>query len=156
MSNLKPGKTGDDLADISCRHAVPDDVPFLLKLREATMSAYLSGAGIELSPEQSLARVMHRFECAEIILEGEQPVGLLKLHRDEAEWEVIQLQLCPSVQGRGLGTRLVLDVIREAKLAKVSISLGVLRGNPARKLYESLGFTVTGSDNHEFVMKLIP
>lgn len=156
MANRKPGKTRDDLADISCRQAVPADVPFLLKLREATMSSYLSTAGIELSPEQSLARVMHRFECAEIVLDGEQPIGLLKVYRGKEWWEIIQIQLRPSVQGQGHGTRLMRAVIQEAKSAQAYLTLSVLRGNPVRKLYESLGFLVTGSDDYEYFMKLVP
>ena len=139
----------------SCRPAVPEDVPFLLKLRKSTMSTYLTDAGIDLSTEENHARVMYKFECAVIVLEGEQPVGLLKIHRGESVWEIVQLQICPSEQGKGLGTRLMRDVIGEAKSAKASLTLSVLRGNPARKLYESLGFVVTGSDEHEYCMKLV-
>lgn len=142
-------------ADLTCRAAIPEDVPFLLKLREATMSTYLIQSGVDLSEEEHFARVMYKFECAEIVLQGEQPVGLLKLQRGEDRWEIIQLQLCPSVQGKGIGTQLIVSVIREANTAKASLTLAVLRGNPARRLYESLGFAITGSDENEYFMSLV-
>lgn len=144
------------VAGISCRAAIPEDVPFLLKLREDTMATYLTESGIHLSAEESLARVMHLFECAEIVLDQEKPIGVLKVRRGEYNWVVVQFQLCPSVQGKGLGTRLMHDVIQQAHAANAPLTLSVLRNNPARRLYESLGFMVTGSSDHEYSMKLAP
>jgi ribosomal protein S18 acetylase RimI-like enzyme len=118
------------------------------------MSAYLVESGVLLSAENNLARVMLRFDCAEIVLEGKKSVGLLKVHRDKHLWAILQVQICPSMQGKGVGTWLIKNIIREAKSAKVSLTLSVLRNNPARRLYESLGFVVTGSNDYEYFMKL--
>jgi ribosomal protein S18 acetylase RimI-like enzyme len=120
------------------------------------MAAHLLGCGIQHTEEESIARVMHKFECAEILLEGEKPVGLLKLHRGESTWEIVQFQLCPSVQGRGYGTTLMREIVREAGLVNATIRLSVLRANPARRLYESLGFTVIGGSATEHYMQLPP
>lgn len=138
--------------NFSCRQATPDDVAFLLKLRESTMSAQMAKAGIGLSANDELARVVHKFECAEIVLEAGTPVGLIKVDRGENNWEIIQLQLCPSSQGKGVGSWLVRQVIQGAKSANASLTLSVLKDNPAKRLYQSLGFVVTGSDDHEYFM----
>jgi ribosomal protein S18 acetylase RimI-like enzyme len=138
----------------SLRTADLEDVPFLLELRKATMAAYLAQFGRDLSEEQNLSRVLYRFECAQIVLNDEKPVGLFKVHRGEGLWEIIQLQLCPSMQGRGIGSELLRRLILEAEAAKAQLQLSVLRNNPARRLYESLGFTVIGSDASEYFMRL--
>lgn len=67
---------------------------------------------------------------------------MLKLDRDETPWHLMQIQLAPSLQGRGLETQLLDEIIREARSARASIRLGVLKVNPARRLYERLGFVV--------------
>lgn len=144
---MKPAKL-----HISRRAAVPDDVPFLLRLRESTMSAQLAKAGVHHSPEDQLARVMHRFECAEIVLESGKPAGLIKVHRGENQWKIVQLQLCPSIQGKGVGSWLIRDVIQQAGEAQAALTLTVFRDNPARRLYQSLGFSITGGDEHEYFM----
>ena len=54
---------------------------------------------------------------------------------------VLQVVVRPSEQGRGLGTQLMLELahcFREAGLER--IALGVTNDNPARRLYERLGF----------------
>lgn len=140
---------------LSCRAAVPDDVPFLLELRASTITAQLVAAGIDLSTKVALDRVMHKFECAQIVLEVDRPVGLIKVHRGDRHWEIVQLQLCPSIQGKGVGTWLVQTVIQHAASAQVSLTLSVLHDNPAKRLYQSLGFAVTGSDDHEYFMELV-
>lgn len=48
-------------------------------------------------------------------------------------------------RGHGIGTELILSVIREAQTRKLeSLSLSVEAGNPARGLYERLGFRHAG------------
>lgn len=141
-------------AQIDLRPAVQEDVPFLLELRRQTMTAHLLASGIVPSAEEDLRRVLVRFDCAQVILLAGQPVGLLKVSRDGADWELIQIQLSPSLQGQGFGMQLVQSVITEARSMGVSLKLSVLKANPARRLYERLGFTVVAEQAHGFEMRL--
>lgn len=140
--------------NLSRRKATPDDIPFLLELRESTMSAQLVAAGIELSTKETLTRVMHKFECADVVLLDGKPVGVIKVSQSEKQWKIDQIQLIPSTQGKGLGTNLLKTVIEQATTAGATLTLSVLKKNPAKRLYESLGFTTTGSDDHEYFMEL--
>ena len=45
-------------------------------------------------------------------------------------------------------------VIADARKAGVDVVLSVLKANPARSLYERLGFLVEGEDSHEYFMRL--
>lgn len=124
------------------RQATPEDIPFLLDLRQRTMNGHVLASGGEVSDAHHMARLMHRFECAQILLDDGAPVGLLKVSRDPHEWVVIQVQLAPGYQGGGIGTGLLAEVIGEATRAGVDLTLSVLKANPAKALYERFGFVV--------------
>ena len=128
--------------DISLRPADESDLPFLLELRLQTMNEHYVAAGAPCSQEEHLDRVLSRFECASIILIDGAAGGLLKLDRNGKDWHLMQIQLRPELQSRGIGTKLRGEVISQARNAGASVRLGVLRVNPSRRLYERLGFLV--------------
>ena len=96
--------------------------------------------------------IMHRFDCAEIVLADGKPVGLLKLQREPGTWHLHQLQLAGDVRGQGLGRRILEQILTEADRARVPVTLSVLKANPARRLYERLGFVAVGEDAIEIHM----
>lgn len=140
---------------VSLRPAREDDVPFLLALREQTMAAHFRASGVEPTRDQHLQRVRVRFECAQIIEHESRPVGLFKAARDGLEWQLIQLQLAPEVQGRGIGEALIRRLVDEARSAGAALTLHVLHANPARRLYERLGFRIVAHGEHDYLMKLL-
>ena len=139
--------------DLTRRQAEESDVPFLLRLRRESMDRHLQASGASTSEADHLARLRYRFECAEVLLDDGNPVGLLKVSRDAKDWKVIQIQLAPSHQGQGLGAKLLRQVIAEAVAAGASLTLSVLKANPARSLYERLGFVVESESEHEYNMR---
>jgi ribosomal protein S18 acetylase RimI-like enzyme len=128
----------------------------LLELRQKTMLAHQLASGLEPSELEQKQRVAYRFECAQIIMLEGQSIGLMKLARDASEWQLIQIQLEPALQGQGIGGALLAAVIAEAKHAGVTLRLDVLRANPARRLYERLGFSRVNEGPHEYEMRLLP
>jgi len=140
-------------ADITLRPATNADVPFLLELRSKTMTAHQVASGLTPSEEERMERVQHRFDCAQIIVQSGDPAGLFKVARDGARWKLIQIQLDVSLQGRGVGSGLVSRLIAEAVAAGASLELSVLHQNPARRLYERLGFQIVGDGPHEYEMR---
>jgi hypothetical protein len=88
-------------AQISLRPTSKEDVPFLLELRQQTMNAYLIASGLNPSLEEHMQRILFRFDCAQIILLVNDPVGLLKVARDGKDWHLIQIQVWPFLQGEG-------------------------------------------------------
>ena len=135
------------------RPAQEADVPFLLQLRETAMEPHHRAAGIVQTPAEMEERVRNFYNEAQIIeIEG-QPVGLWKLHREPTLWWIIQVQLMPEYQGRGIGAVLVRDLIDEARAAGIALKLKVLKSNPALRLYERLGFVIVGEDEHGWEMR---
>lgn len=138
------------------RPATDADIPFLLALRRETMQAHLVAGGLDCSDAQHLERLMQHFDCAEVVCSPDEPVGLLKIRRAPPDWEILQFQLSPRLQGQGAGRLLLEQVIIEASGAGAGLKLGVLKANPAQRLYERLGFKIVGEDAHEYCMALRP
>ena len=124
-----------------------------MHLRRETMDAYLMAAGLCMSEADHRARLEHRYDCAEVLLLDDHPVGLLKLARGGGDWEVIQFQLLARLQGQGLGAGVLKQVIAEAVAAGAALTLSVLKANPARSLYERLGFVVESESADEYNMR---
>jgi MOSC domain-containing protein YiiM len=124
------------------RPATEEDIPFLLALRQQTMSEHLEASGLQLSEAEHLRRVLAAFDSASVLLQAGKPVGLLKVVRTGAQWELVQVQLVPELQGRGLGTVLLQSLVAEARSHGAGLRLSVLKSNPAKRLYERLGFAV--------------
>ena len=64
-----------------------------------------------------------------------------------------QLFLLPEHQCNGIGTALVREILERARHLKVPVRLRVLRVNPAKRLYERMGFFVTAEEPQRFYMQ---
>ena len=120
--------------------------------------------------EQKAAFLAHQFEAQDahyrsnygdatfdvIEVDGE-PAGRLYVHRGPREIRVVDIALTPPFRGRGLGTRVLKDVIAEAEAGGRKLSIHVEMHNPARRLYERLGFRpVAGGDGVYLLMERAP
>jgi RimJ/RimL family protein N-acetyltransferase len=56
-------------------------------------------------------------------------------------------------QRQGIGTSVIQQVLDEARRSGKPVALQVLKVNPARRLYERLGFSVTGENETLYFMK---
>lgn len=141
-------------SELTFRRATEADVEFLRELRRETMSDHLRNSGVEPSDSELTERVLARFECAEIILLGDMPIELLKVAKDGKKWNLIQIQLAPEHQSKGLGTSILRALLDDAVKSQALITLSVLRANPARHLYERLGFRVVKESAHAYEMQI--
>jgi ribosomal protein S18 acetylase RimI-like enzyme len=143
-----------DNAEITLRPADQEDMPFLLDLRQQTMNPHVFASGLTPSVDEHVQRILFRFDCAQIVQLASQAVGLVKIARDDKDWHLIQIQLKPALQGQGLGTQLVQSVIDDARNHGASLGLKVFKLNPARRLYERLGFVVIAETAYGLEMQL--
>ena len=143
-------------SSLSLRPALPDDEAFLLALRKATMTEHLDRAGEPTDADAHRARLLHRYEVAQVICIDGAPAGLLKAYRSDNGWFVEQLQIAPALQGRGIGGQVLRIVLRAAEADALPVTLHVLKGNRAKRLYERLGFETVGEDETQFHMRLAP
>lgn len=135
------------------RTAQKQDVDYLLWLRKQTMTTYLQQAGIPTTDAFHLQRIQYQFAHAQLILWEGELVGLLKLIKKEGGWEIAQFQIAPNFQGKGIGQQVLKMVLDTAKAKGVLVRLSVLKQNPARRLYEKVGFQHTHEDQHSYYLE---
>lgn len=84
----------------------------------------------------------------EIVLVDDLPVGRLLTSRGEQCRHIVDIALVPSHRGRGIGTLLVGRLLEAG-----SVTLRVATTNPARRLYERLGFTTARASDTELSLQ---
>jgi len=135
------------------RKATETDIDFLIELREKTMSEHYISSNLPATREVHMQRVLYEFDKASIIMNNE-PIGLLKISRKPDTLYIIQLQIDPTAQGKGIGRFILKELIEEAKNSQKTITLSVLKTNKAQYLYSSLGFVIIGENDHSYFMEL--
>ena len=138
-------------ADLEFRRANASDRDYLLALRKLTMVEHLERSGLFLSDEEHAARLDHKYHCSNMVLHEGQVVGTVKFEDTGPEVEIIQIQIHPDYQNRGFGRRVVEQVLD--RFRSKTITLKVLKENPALNLYVRLGFVIVGEDEFEHHMQ---
>lgn len=80
----------------------------------------------------------------QIILRGEEPIGRLYVHRSGSGVRIVDITLLPPYRGQGIGSALLGDLIAESVACAKPLSIHVEKYNPAKRLYERLGFVPVG------------
>jgi GNAT superfamily N-acetyltransferase len=75
-----------------------------------------------------------------LVLVDGAPAGRLYVHRTPIEINLVDVALLPPWRGAGIGTALVGELLDESRRTGVPVRLHVEHRNPARRLYERLGF----------------
>ena len=71
-------------------------------------------------------------------------------------WYLMQIQVSPEFQGGGIGRTVITRLIKQAEEDGLSVVLSVLKNNPAKVLYERIGFSIIGESDIEFEMMYHP
>jgi ribosomal protein S18 acetylase RimI-like enzyme len=88
---------------------------------------------------QHYAQAYAHAEFAVIERDG-RPIGRLYLDRGPAELRIVDIALMPEARNQGIGGALLGAVIAQGRSAGVPVGIHVEKLNPARRLYERLGF----------------
>lgn len=139
---------------IKLRAATPQDYDFLYDVLKATMQEYVDRTwGWHEGWQQAYFRRTFDPTRDQIIVLGDQDIGVISTERREDEIFLSKIYILPEYQGRGIGTQLLKSLLTEAFQEGLSVSLGVLKVNPARRLYERLGFAVVEETETHYLMK---
>jgi ribosomal protein S18 acetylase RimI-like enzyme len=85
--------------------------------------------------------VQHYHDAEWLILEREgQPIGRLYLFEEDKEFTIVDISLVPEARGQGIGAVVIEDVFATAREKAKTVSIHVEKNNPARRLYDRLGF----------------
>jgi ribosomal protein S18 acetylase RimI-like enzyme len=88
-------------------------------------------------------------------VDGER-AGRLYVHRGPSDIRIMDIALAPAFRGRGVGTGLLRRLMEEAAASGRKLSIHVEMNNPAKGLYERLGFAPAGEHGVYVLMELAP
>ena len=85
--------------------------------------------------------------------EQRQTSGWVQSFVDDNALFLAQLFVDGQFQRRGIGTEVVKALIGEPAQIGLALALGVVKTNPALRLYERLGIRITHDDDRKFYMR---
>ena len=97
-----------------------------------------------------------RLEQVRVIPLSGKDVGWLQIARTDDAIFLGQLYLTGLFKRKGIGTQVLRMLIEESELSAKAITLGVVKIDPARRLYERMGFGLTHEDQHKVYMRRGP
>ena len=140
---------------LSLRPAAEADLEFMHSVyaagraEELALVPWTDAQKVEFLRQQSKAQLVYyaehypQAEHSIVVLDGADIGRLLVEHRDE-DLRLMDMGLLPEFRGRGIGTDLVNSIIKRAETIGLPAILHVESFNPAKRLYERLGFVDDG------------
>lgn len=156
------GTAHSEVTNVQLRHAVAKDEDFLLQLYLATQPIETTNWNMSAAAREQLLQMQFRGrkltyaaqypDAEDLILclneegEVERRVGRHLVIRQEDAILGIDLAILPAYQNQGIGRLVLQGVQRQCAQEGLKFRLQVLHTNPARRLYDRLGFTMVSQD----------
>ena len=134
------------------RPATKSDIEWLDPFYEELMKPY-----VELTHKWNEVKFRESFdfEHTNIIQINNQNIGMLKVEQRDGYTFLGDIQIKKEFQGRGIGSQIINDLIEKSIFQGLPIRLKVLKGNPAIRLYQRLGFTVANELDNSYEMEYL-
>ena len=136
------------------RPATAADCDWLWETKTRCLRRYIEQTYGRWDEDIQRARFDASFEADEIqiITVGGNDAGFTALRREPKDIQLFNIMIAPEFQNRGLGTAVLHDLLAGAQARRVPVRLQVMKVNPARRLYERLGFVVSEETPTHFRM----
>lgn len=97
----------------------------------------------------------HPLEEFQVVVVGSTRAGAMHVQEQESLNVIRMIFLVPEFQGSGIGSQLLRgEVARAQELAK-QLHLKVIKINPAKRLYDRLGFSIIEEDSVSYHMRAV-
>ena len=111
-----------------------------------------------LAMQYNIQKQAYRLQFPEaenlIIWLEKEKIGRLVVNRSTINLRLVDISLLPRFRGLGTGAKIITDLQSEAGEKNLPLTLTVARNNPsAFRLYQKLGFQMTGADEMYFSME---
>ncbi|MCL9659183.1 GNAT family N-acetyltransferase [Paenibacillus hunanensis] len=104
-------------------------------------------------------RVRQRFlnsfqpDCTQVITVHGLPVGCIAMRPEGGGYVLEHFYIHPDHQGKGIGSAVLAEVLSDTRLHGQTVTLNVLQGSSARRLYERYEFKLSEQDEVDVFMK---
>jgi ribosomal protein S18 acetylase RimI-like enzyme len=147
----------DAFRELGLRPATLEDESFLRNLFASTRADELAVMNWDESQKEAFVAMQFNAQSRQyvmsypdannsIIMWNGAPIGRLVIDRSEHEFILVDIALLPAHRNAGIGTHLIEDLLLEAATARKSVTLNVWHSNPAKRLYQRMGFSAA-NDN---------
>jgi ribosomal protein S18 acetylase RimI-like enzyme len=151
---------------VSLRTVSQADEPFMLNLFASTRPEFeilnwdenqrMALMSMQFHAQSQQFRAAHPEADASVILWEHDAVGRMIVDRGAREFLLVDISLLPQHRRLGIGTHLIRNLLHEAAESAKPVRLHVVQTNPAKRLYERLGFSVVSSDSVYCEMICVP
>jgi ribosomal protein S18 acetylase RimI-like enzyme len=130
-----------------------DDYEFCARLYFSGMKETIHQLKLDMVAQNRNLRERWNTEEIQIITSDGTDVGWVQSSIQDGARYLEQIFIDTPFQRHGIGTEIITRLIGEATQAGKSVKLGVVKTNPAKLLYERLGFRTTHEDDRKFYMR---
>ena len=160
----------DALANVRLRPEAESDLSFLLVLyrstreQEVSMVPWTEGqkqAFVEMQFTSQRQHYLREYPGArlQVIERDAEPIGRLYVHERPDEIRIMEIALAPAARSQGVGGALLRSILDDGARSGRPVTIHVERFNPARRLYERLGFrnvSIESADSIYLLMEARP
>jgi ribosomal protein S18 acetylase RimI-like enzyme len=135
------------------RPARPEDFDYCARLYFEGMENAIRELNLDMDGQ--IAGFRQRWDVTQvrIVTLDQADIGWLQSFVQDDALFLGQLFVDRLLRRQGIGTELVKRLIEEASKAGQGVTLGVVKTNPAMRLYKRLGFRITHQDERKFFMR---
>ncbi|WP_442506559.1 GNAT family N-acetyltransferase [Novipirellula sp. SH528] len=155
------------MSKIALRPITDDDQEFLYLLYASTREEELSIAPWDDAQKEEFLRMQFKAQHLhyqkhysdakfDVIEVNGEPGGRLYLHRRDDEHRIVDIALLPPFRGKGIGRRIMRQILGEADKLHLPVRIHVEHNNPAKHLYDRLGFKKIDDTGVYFLMEHLP
>ncbi len=142
-------------SNIALRKALLADYEFARHVHHRAMRPYVERLyGWDDADQANRFRDKFSLEGAHVIVRDRLDCGWLQIFDGEEGVYLRQIFILPEHQNQGIGTAILTWLIAGWRASGKAAGLGVMKNNPARRLYERLGFEVVNEDEHRLELRL--
>jgi ribosomal protein S18 acetylase RimI-like enzyme len=144
------------MAAFSLSPASEEDKDFIFETFKLSMREYVEWAwGWDEEFQRNGFWKNLPIEKFRLILVAGQAAGAFYVEENEQHHWVCTIFLKPEFQGLGVGSALLSQEADRARCKSKCLVLKVIKINPAKRLYERLGFKVMKEDNATYHMQMV-
>ena len=139
------------------RQCTLEDFDFLFKLKKQNFKWYIDkiwGWNDEQQKEKLKKDLDEHLEHKKIILVDDKEIGIYVTHfTEDGDLFINEISIVKEYQKKGIGTDILNKQLEKNRNNGIRTILQVFKDNPAKSLYEKLGFTIYNETDTHYQME---
>ena len=128
-----------------------------MKLKELCIKWYIEiiyGWNTEVQREKTIHELQKHKDDMRILIKDGKDIGVTTFYEENNQYVVGLIMIHPEYQGESLGSKIIKEYIDLAKKSNKKIKIKVYKENPAKRLYERLGFKIYNEDDTHLYLSI--